>query len=731
MKRKKVRESGERLRGTNANLASRLAKIQKVDAEVQDSHRATLKLMEDAVRARQIAETLNRQLLSQIAAHKQTEVALRESEERYRTLFTLGPVAVYSCDASGVIRDFNPRATELWGRTPKPGDTDERFCGSYKLYRPDGVFMPHEQCPMAEVLSGKIPEARDAEVHIERPDGSWIIVIVNIRPLKNERGEITGALNYFFDITERKQSEALMESQRQTLEMAATGAPLIQVLDFLVQAAEHHAGQRTMVAIHVLNEQGTRVEQTVGPNLPADYRRAVDGLVADVAASDQFAALASVALPLGIHAGWSAPIFSSSGKVLGTVAKYYHEDCESLPQDHLLGEIVTRTAATVIEGRRTQEARGRLAALVQSSDDAIVSKDLHGTIQTWNMGAERLFGYTALEAIGHPISMLIPADHGHEEPSILARIRRGERIEHYETIRRRKDGTLVDISLTVSPIVDEHGHIVGASKIARDITERKRAEQERRDFEKREQALAIATALRATEAELARVARALTVGELATSIAHEVNQPLAAIVSNAEAGLRWLNAKAPKLREAQQSLELIVRDGNRASEVIRRIREFLRKDSQQMAPLDISDVVQEAVALVRDEMLKRQIALVVELSDGLPPVQGDRIQLQQVILNLIMNGSEAILSAADGPRELVVISQKPGTDGVLVAVRDSGAGMDPQNIDRMFDAFYTTKPTGMGMGLSISRSIIEAHGGRIWAAPNDGPGLTVQFTLPT
>jgi PAS domain-containing protein len=162
-------------------MASRLANIQKGDAEVQDSHRATLKVMEDAVRARQVAETLNRQLLNQIAENKKTEVALRESEERYRTLFTLGPVAVYSCDVSGVIRDFNPRATELWGRTPKPGDTDERFCGSYKLYRPDGVFMPHEQCPMAEVLSGKIPEARDTEVHIERPDGSWIIVIVNIR----------------------------------------------------------------------------------------------------------------------------------------------------------------------------------------------------------------------------------------------------------------------------------------------------------------------------------------------------------------------------------------------------------------------------------------------------------------------------------------------------------------------------------------------------------------------
>jgi PAS domain S-box-containing protein len=743
-------DSGERLREANADAASRLAQIQKVNAEVQDSRRAALNVMEDALRARQIAETLNLQLLNEAAERRQTEATLRESEERYRMLFTLGPVAVYSCDASGVIRDFNPRAAELWGRTPKPGDTDERFCGSYKLYRPDGTFMPHDQCPMAEVLSGKIPEARDGEVHIERPDGSRVIVIVNIRPLKNQGGEITGALNYFFDITARKQAEALMESQKQAFEMAAIGAPLMQVLEFWVQAAEIHAGKRAMVAIHLLNEQGTRFGQTAGSNLPTAYRCAVDGMevcsvagpcgaaisrrqrvvIADLAASEEFAAFASFALPLGIRAGWSAPIFSSNGKVLGTVAKYY-EDCEPLPPDDFLGEIVTRTAATIIESRRAEEARGRLVALVQSSDDAIISKNLNGVIQSWNSGAERLFGYTAQEAIGQPVTMLIPPDHADEEISILERIRRGERVEHYETIRRRKDGTLVEISLTVSPIINEHSQIVGASKIARNITERKRIELERRGFEKAEKALAVATALRETEAELARVARALSVGELATSIAHEVNQPLAAIVTNAEAGLRWLNAKTPKLDEAQESLALIVRDGNRASEVIRRIREFLKKDSQQIAPLDINDVVQQAIALVHDELLKRQVALLVELSDGLPPVRGDRIQLQQVILNLIMNGSDAIASVADGSRELVVISHKSGTDRVLVAVRDCGAGVDPQNIDRMFDAFFTTKPTGMGMGLSISRSIIEAHGGRIWAARNGGAGLTVQFTLPT
>jgi PAS domain-containing protein len=148
-----------------------------------------------------------------IIEDKRAEDALRENEERYRTLFDLAPVAVYSCDVSGVIREYNNRAAELWGRKPELGDTDERFCGSFKLYRPDGSFMPHEQCPMGDVLTGKVPGTHDAEVHIERPDGSRIIVIVNIAPLKDDRGEITGAINCFYDVTERKKAdEALRES---------------------------------------------------------------------------------------------------------------------------------------------------------------------------------------------------------------------------------------------------------------------------------------------------------------------------------------------------------------------------------------------------------------------------------------------------------------------------------------------------------------------------------------
>jgi C4-dicarboxylate-specific signal transduction histidine kinase len=234
--------------------------------------------------------------------------------------------------------------------------------------------------------------------------------------------------------------------------------------------------------------------------------------------------------------------------------------------------------------------------------------------------------------------------------------------------------------------------------------------------------------------EALRVARVLTMGELAASIAHEVNQPLAAVVTNAEAALRWLAADPPNLEEVRDALLRISRDGNRASQVIGRIRSFLKKGDGQAAALDINQAIQDAVAIARGDLVKGRVALRLDLSSPLPSVVGDRIQLQQVVLNLVMNGSEAMYSTAEDSRELVVSSRHvdgpEGHPAVLVAVRDSGAGIKPEDTNRMFDAFFTTKAAGMGMGLSISRSIVEDHGGNLWATPNQGPGLTVQFTLP-
>jgi signal transduction histidine kinase len=242
-----------------------------------------------------------------------------------------------------------------------------------------------------------------------------------------------------------------------------------------------------------------------------------------------------------------------------------------------------------------------------------------------------------------------------------------------------------------------------------DVTERKRAEE----------------ALREAQADFAHVTRVTTMGELTASIAHEVNQPLAAVITNGNAGLRWLAADPPILDEALECLRRIIRDGNRASDVIARLRALVKKSAPAKARLDLSETIQEVLAMIDPEARRHRVSVRTNLAAGLPPVRGDRLQVQQVILNLVMNGIEAMYPVTDRTREVCIWSQRHEADTVLVAVQDTGIGLDPKNMARLFDAFFTTKPGGMGVGLSISRTIVEAHGGRLWATPNDGPGATV------
>jgi len=219
-------------------------------------------------------------------------------------------------------------------------------------------------------------------------------------------------------------------------------------------------------------------------------------------------------------------------------------------------------------------------------------------------------------------------------------------------------------------------------------------------------------------------------GQLAASITHEINQPVAAAVNNASAALRWLGKEPPDLEQARQALNRIFANGNRASEVIGRIRALINKAPPSKDAVEINEAILEVIALTRGEVLKNDVSVQTQLAEDLPPIQGDRVQLQQVILNLIINAVEAMRCVSEGARELLIRTGKDASGGVLVVVQDSGPGVSPESFDRLFDAFYTTKPSGMGMGLSICRSIIEAHDGRLWAVPHDGPGATFQFTLP-
>ncbi len=372
--------------------------------------------------------------------------------------------------------------------------------------------------------------------------------------------------------------------------------------------------------------------------------------------------------------------------------------------------------ASDITGRHLDDLEpSRLAAIVSSSDDAIITKTLDGKVTSWNAGATSIFGYEASEMIGQSITRIIPPELHDEERQILARLAQGERLQHYETVRVARDGHRVDISLTVSPLISRSGKVVGASKIARDITATKRAEAE----------------LQQARIEFARVARVTTLGELTAAIAHEVNQPLTGLVSSGNACLRWLSGEAPDLEAARRSIERMIRDGSRAGEVIGRIRAMVTKSKPQRDSLNINDAIMEVLALLRTEIRRNDISPYTELSNDLSLVWGDRVQLQQVILNLVMNAIEAMSGISQTRRKLLVSSVKDGQNGVLVSIRDSGPGFDETAPDRLFEAFYTTKENGMGIGLAVSRTIIQAHGGRLWAMPSAPQGAIFQFTLPT
>jgi PAS domain S-box-containing protein len=284
----------------------------------------------------------------------------------------------------------------------------------------------------------------------------------------------------------------------------------------------------------------------------------------------------------------------------------------------------------------------------------------------------------------------------------------------FELARPAPDGSTRYVSVSGLPMFDDTGRFVGYRGVGRHVTERRLAEE----------------ALRAMQAELAHVNRVTTMGQLSASIAHEVNQPIAATVTNAQAAQRWLRAQPPDLDEVRASLGRIVEDGKRAGNVISGIRALIHKVPSRKDWFDLNEAILEMLVLTRSEALRDGISLQTRLAPRLPMVQGDRTQLQQVILNLILNAIEAMGDLDDGTRELWISTETEASGGVLVTVRDSGPGLDPADVERVFQAFYTTKPKGMGMGLAICRSMVEAHGGRMWASANESRGAVFQFTLP-
>ena len=376
-------------------------------------------------------------------------------------LWDLLPAAVYVCDSDGILRRFNRRAAELWGRTPKLGDPTERFCGSFRIYRLDGGPVPHAECAMNDVLRTGTA-VRDLEVVFERPDNSRIVALVNIQPIRGQTGNIVGAINCFLDISERKRAEAASrENERQSRMLLDVLPAALYMTDpdgkvtYFNKAAVELAGREPVlggdewcVTWKLHWPDGSPLPHAKCPMAAAlKENRPIRGVEAVAERPD------GTRIPI---VPYPTPLHDASGALFGAV----------------------NMVIDISDRKRAEDIAQRLASIVESSDDAIVSKDLNGIISSWNKGAERLFGYMADDVVGKSIKTLIPTEYQKEEDTIIARIRRGERIDHYETTRQRKDGSLIDISLTVSPLRNAQGTIIGASKIARDITERKRSESQ-------------------------------------------------------------------------------------------------------------------------------------------------------------------------------------------------------------------------------------------------------------
>jgi PAS domain S-box-containing protein len=354
------------------------------------------------------------------------------------------------------------------------------------------------------------------------------------------------------------------------------------------------------------------------------------------------------------------------------------------------------------------------AQLLDLTHDSVFVRDMNDVITYWNRGAAELYGWDARQAIGRKSHELVQTTYSIPFETIMSTLLHTGRWEG-ELVHTRRDRTQVTVASRWSLQRDARDRPIAILETNTDITARNRAEE----------------ALHRAQAELAHVARVTTLGELTASIAHEVNQPLAAMVTNGEACLRWLSHDKPDMDEVRGAIDRIIRDGKRASDVIWRIRSLSQKAGSEKAPVSLNEVINDILPLLQREVLSHRVSLRLNLAPDLPAVMGDRIQLQQVVVNLLMNGIQAMASVNDRPRELSIWTSRHEGDRVLVGVRDTGVGIGTSDPTKLFDAFYTTRPNGMGMGLSICRSIIEAHGGRVWAAREAGPGATFQFALPS
>ena len=590
------------------------------------------------------------------------------------------------------------------------------------------------------VLESGVP--RQMEGRLRRHDGEYRWFLCCAFALSDASGRIVKWCGMGLDIQDQKRADAaLLSGEKRLLEMVAEGSPLRAVLDALCRLVADTANG-CYCGILFYNPARTNWRLGAGPDLPSGYNEAMHGrpahresgpcglaaflkervIVSDLEADtrwDKFG-FRTLALSHGLQSCWSSPILAQDREALGALAIYRCEPGGPTAFQYELIARLSHIASIAVERSRSEEALKRSEAFLAEAQRLSMTGSFLWRVSTdevtWSEQAHRFFGLApgVRASIGSISSRIHPEDRMalHD---LIDRLRAGGGSFEQEHEHRllMHDGSVKHLHLVAQGSRDTDGQLeyIGA---VQDVTQRRLDEE----------------ALGKARSELAHVARVMSLGALTASIAHELNQPLSGIVTNASAGLRMLGADVPNLDGARETLRRTLRDGNRASDVITRLRALFSKRERASEFVDLNDAAREVIALSRCELIESRVVLRQELAADLPCVTGDRVQLQQVILNLLLNALDAMSEVHDRPRELVIRTASDESDSVRVTVQDAGVGLDTERTERLFDAFYTTKADGMGIGLSVSRSIIETHGGRIWAVPNEGPGSAFSFSLP-
>ena len=634
--------------------------------------------------------------LRDITERKRAEEALRQSEAYLAESQRLTHTGSWAFDlASNTYVYVSEEDFRIWGFDPQDGlPTGEAV--SQRIH-------PEDRNRWRKNFERALREKVDSfdDYRIVLPDGTVKHIHTIRHPVLNGAGDVIKLVGTSMDITERKRAE---EALRRTGAYLSEGQRLTHTGSFAWSAATRQSlyWSEEMFRIFGLNPQeGVPSAETFWQRIhPEDLDRTRELLLGAAAGNMEYEHDHRIVLPDGtikhIHA-IGHPVPDENGKV----AEY-------------VGTAVDVTERKLAE-EALHESETRFRTFVDHAADALFILDFEqGTVVDVNRSACESLGYTRQELIGMtPMAFDVNLGQPALE-SFAERTAAGETVidTHWH---RRKDGSLFPVEVHTSQYW--YGGRRFLLKLARDISDRLRAEEQRQR-------------LHQLEADLAHINRVSMMGELTASIAHEVNQPLSGVVSNGGACLRWLAGDAPNVEEAREAARRIVRDGKRAGEVIARVRALVKRAATPSEKLDLNEIIREVLALVGDEAKRKSVNIRTQFADDLLPISGDRVQLQQVMLNLVMNAIEAMSSVEERPRELLITTRNIDADQILVTVKDSGPGIDPNTLDKIFDPFYTTKPGGMGMGLSISRSILLAHGGRLWAAAKDGPGTIFHFSLP-